>query len=236
MVGFYLNKQGVVQLHCSKESTYNVIMLTCAHMAQIHIFQVPVICAWWAISKGLFIIRVEKLCRFRWVSSEFFCMFYLNRWIITIRNFCSFYTSLNSSWMTHSSLVFFRVCELCGRFVYISPILCLENGAFNIAFITYTLFAFFYFLFSAHGKGSEAIYLLCYGYLTFMVYYFCSLIRCKRRVLRKSCKTRWKVQVLTFLTVNFSCKFDQYSTIQNSLKIKKNPTIRYYPLKIFNPY
>ena len=41
-----------------------------------------------------------------------------------------------------------------------------------------------------------------------------------QRVLQKRRKTRRKLQILTFLTIYFSCKSDEYSIIYKPLKIK----------------
>ena len=50
---------------------------------EFHIFQVPVKCAWWVISKCAHIIRYQAMYISQIVASEFFWMFYMKRWIFT---------------------------------------------------------------------------------------------------------------------------------------------------------
>ena len=52
---------------------------------EIHIFQLAIKCAWWVISKCAHIIRHETMYVFQSVQSDILCLFYMKRWICTIK-------------------------------------------------------------------------------------------------------------------------------------------------------
>ena len=61
---------------------------------KIYIFQQPLICAWWVISKLLHVFHGRIVHIFRSAISEFSHMFSLNRWIGTRKNLHLFHGTL----------------------------------------------------------------------------------------------------------------------------------------------